>query len=1434
MKLLVAIDDENVSTSEEDQEGQSSYIVESSQRSSSLTTNASEAAAAYSDESLTEASPSSSLLREVIFYDAGHPIVDDGSSQVGGGYSSDSTASPEAVNEPMSDNEEADDAADEAALEGTRPAGIRFTVANCIQQMVAYFRVIGRRMLLRVNVPPSPTINPVLWLERSIMDIHAYLLSLAGSGTDMIGVSLSSNHFALGSAGLSYRLVDNFFYEDLWNLIRGLGQSNASFEIDNSFTLEVTLVEMPVGAGRKNNLTVDTVGQRSIVNIVNTDNLCLPRALVVAEVHLRLKQNNSEAMQTEWTIIRDGRRQLQRERAEILCRESAVRVPNNGCGLQELQRFQDYYARQNIGLVAFEIDRLGNGDPPFFDGRNQIDHLTATIFLLHSDTHYDLILNIFGAAKAKFFCSYCNCGYKNIEDHKCAQICSRCFVAPRCDENEAIVECNECKRQFYGPVCFENHKRPGSYKAGNKRLCEALYICPVCCKCVNTTRGKHECGKNWCKICKSKHNYNDHCFIQPIECNFASSSRENGAQVREKKYLYIFYDFETRQDTAYRGDINIKLHVPNLCVAQLVCSYCIGQNTDDNDDNEDELLWCDSCGVREHIFFEDPVKQLLQLAVREKSGFDEIICIAHNARSFDAQFVLRELAEQKSKISPSVILNGKNIISMKYGRTKFIDSLNYFQMKLSDLPATFGLGECNKKGIFPHLFNTVENQNYVGPLPDATFYSPDTMSTKERDNFYSWYREMTNINAIFDFRKEIVEYCRMDVTILRRACIAFRKIFLKVGNTEPFVVATTIASACSHLFRKNFLKKDTIGIVPVKGYRRADTQSQKAIEWLVQCEREIGREIIHAGRAREYRLEGNLMVDGFLPPANPNEKGLVFEYQGCYTHGCPVCFKNKRNKITARGSTFNQLFESTRAKMARIQELGYDTREIWECEFDRVKRENPDIARYVREHPLTSKITLNPRDAFFGGRTENFVAMYDVKENECVKYIDICSLYPYVCKRGRFPIGHPKIYVGSECDQLTEGVNNNFAGIEGLVKCSVVAPRDLFIPLLPVKMHGKLMFALCRTCCEEMRQEVECNHENAVDREFTGTWVADEIRKAIDLGYSVTAIFVIWQYRMTELDPSTGEGGLFSEYIDTFLRLKQQASGFPAWCVDDAKKERYIREYQEKEGVLLEREKIVKNAGLRSVSKISLNSFWGKFGQRSNLKQTNVIKKREDLLKLLIAEDKEVLNVLIVNEELLYVNWQLIDDAVEPTPYTSVVIAAYTTAQARLKLYTYLEKLGRRTLYCDTDSCIFVSREDSDEYSPPLGSLLGEMTDELGEGTVIKSFVSGGPKFYGYRTHTAATGEVTECCKVKGISLNFNNSLKINYNSIRDMLIKYFDERERDDNNEDCNIKLKFNAIRRMPDHSVVTRNEMKTCSIVLKKRRYVSRGLSLPYGYKS
>jgi hypothetical protein len=48
-------------------------------------------------------------------------------------------------------------------------------------------------------------------------------------------------------------------------------------------------------------------------------------------------------------------------------------------------------------------------------------------------------------------------------------------------------------------------------------------------------------------------------------------------------------------------------------------------------------------------------------------------------------------------------------------------------------------------------------------------------------------------------------------------------------------------------------------------------------------------------------------------------------------------------------------------------------------------------------------------------------------------------------------------------------------------------------------------------------------------------------------GYRILEIHEVYEYQVTQYNPKTGEGGLFVNYINTFLKLKAEASGYPGW-----------------------------------------------------------------------------------------------------------------------------------------------------------------------------------------------------------------------------------------------------------------------------------------------
>jgi len=175
------------------------------------------------------------------------------------------------------------------------------------------------------------------------------------------------------------------------------------------------------------------------------------------------------------------------------------------------------------------------------------------------------------------------------------------------------------------------------------------------------------------------------------------------------------------------------------------------------------------------------------------------------------------------------------------------------------------------------------------------------------------------------------------------------------------------------------------------------------------------------------------------------------------------------------------------------------------------------------------------------GRTEAMRLHYKATENETIQYVDVICLYPYICKYFKFSIGHPIIHVGDASKNKEACLQ-----MEGLIKCSIVPPMNLCHPVLPYRSNNKLFFCLCRSCVFERNISGECKHLRDDERALIGTWVLDEVRLAVENVYRFLDIYEVYEYQITQYNRETAEGGLFVEYINTFLKLKAEASGYPS------------------------------------------------------------------------------------------------------------------------------------------------------------------------------------------------------------------------------------------------------------------------------------------------
>ena len=106
------------------------------------------------------------------------------------------------------------------------------------------------------------------------------------------------------------------------------------------------------------------------------------------------------------------------------------------------------------------------------------------------------------------------------------------------------------------------------------------------------------------------------------------------------------------------------------------------------------------------------------------------------------------------------------------------------------------------------------------------------------------------------------------------------------------------------------------------------------------------------------------------------------------------------------GITMEDLRQRMRRKTEALWAKGHTVFEKWECQFRKDIKENVELQEfYATYEPYEA---LKSRDAFYSGRT-NAITLYYVPKEEVLTYVDFTSLYPYICKYGLFPLGHPDL-----------------------------------------------------------------------------------------------------------------------------------------------------------------------------------------------------------------------------------------------------------------------------------------------------------------------------------------------------------------------------------------------------------------------------------------
>lgn len=325
-----------------------------------------------------------------------------------------------------------------------------------------------------------------------------------------------------------------------------------------------------------------------------------------------------------------------------------------------------------------------------------------------------------GNSMSTGFCYVCDKSYKTVENHDCSTRYKRDPKAKHCK------------------VCQGFHFKQSECKFFTCRYCSA-------------TMERYQEGKSYefhrCPIIDTKENK-----IMNTDLNGSRGTSTVFAwdieSRREMVYSDIIHqDFEVDEDYVFR-DIEL-INIKPTKFKQIATLVCV-----------------------KHVFTdfkikfegEDCLEKFVDWAYTRNG---DSIFFAHNSSGYDSRLLFDMLMKKYGQDRLGAIPRGAKFLQIKIGKKLYFrDSMCHFPGPLKNLGKTLQLPNM-QKGDFPHLFNTIENYDYEGPLPEKKYFDLSFTAKTEKDyqEFCKWHDERSS-QGPWNFQKELLQYCEQDVLIL--------------------------------------------------------------------------------------------------------------------------------------------------------------------------------------------------------------------------------------------------------------------------------------------------------------------------------------------------------------------------------------------------------------------------------------------------------------------------------------------------------------------------------------------------------------------------------------------------------------------------------------------------------------------------------------------
>ena len=393
------------------------------------------------------------------------------------------------------------------------------------------------------------------------------------------------------------------------------------------------------------------------------------------------------------------------------------------------------------GIIMYRKD----GDLFEFESRpNQSNqpaawqHQSKCKYLILESGHYYLIQNVarfFQVLKDSLVCHGCCLLFPTklewtthiCRDPKCCTGCQMLFISDahkKSHQNGDLLkisskQCPSCKKVLFSTDCRDYHLEHCVRRKQIK---------------VRENHDKFIKGKRKCLGCDRWHKPDHACYMKPNE-------------IPKELKIKSWWAFDYESMLIYDKKIAEHKHFVNLVCVQKMFEEPVVRKT--FKDLEEFFFW----------LYEEIVSD-------ELVGF-----IAHNLKGYDGRLTLTKMFQIQSLddqfgMIEEMVWEGAKIQTFKWKNIIFRDSLLHIAQPLANFPAIFDLKEMHK-GHFPYIFNTPENQRYVGPIPHIKYFEPNLKSVKGRKDLLEWYENQKDV--VYDFQQELEKYCISDVDILAKS-----------------------------------------------------------------------------------------------------------------------------------------------------------------------------------------------------------------------------------------------------------------------------------------------------------------------------------------------------------------------------------------------------------------------------------------------------------------------------------------------------------------------------------------------------------------------------------------------------------------------------------------------------------------------------------------